>query len=394
MGQLTDAPSAHTTPTRRSVTTPAVASWLVVAAYKAAAALRDGLDSGELVAGAVLVAIAAVVTVVVYGLLVRKALDSPSARPGTVGTMLGGLGVVLIVAFWSGLPVVLGGAALVLGMEARRRRSAGATDGLPAAVAMVVGLLAITGNVASVVLEEAAKATAPLRVEAMEYGYLLPRSIPAGVVTVDFANAGDELHEFALIRLEEGRDAADILAAFESDQEPDWWDGASLPGVPLLSPGRELSLTFSLDAPGTYAFFCPLPTAEFVPHMALGMVGTFEVAGDSDGVPPIADVVITATDDGFDVPSIRAGDVTVELRNAGRRPHEFSLAAYAQGRTAADVEAWFESGQRGPAPVTFVGGIQSIPPGTAVLQRLVLQDRVTYTLEDFTSGFDAAFTAR
>jgi uncharacterized cupredoxin-like copper-binding protein len=381
---------------RTSPTRPALVSWGAVALYKTAELVRGGFDLRGLLATVALVAVAGGVAAVVFGVLVRRALDAPTRTAAARGAALGGLGVVLNAAFWSGLPIVLGSAAILLG--SRERRRAGEADGgrLPV-IAVALGVAAIAGSVALVIWEEEATsnhAGDTVRVDATEFAYVMPEVIAGGAVTFEFVNAGRDLHEFALVRLDDGRGVEDILAAFDTAQEPDWWDAASLPGVPLLSPGHEVRVTASLDSQGTYAFFCPLPTADFTPHMALGMVRTFEVAAARDRPVPAPDVVITATDEGFEVPLIPAGRVTVELRNTGRRPHEFSLTAYHAGMTSAAVEAWFESGQPDPAPASFLGGIQAIAPGTSVFLQLQLQPGVAYTLEDFAAGFEWSFTPR
>jgi hypothetical protein len=64
---------------------------------------------------------------------------------------VGVLGVLSIAAFWSGLPYVLGPAAIVLGLLARAR-----TDGRGAASAAVaLGLLATLGGIGALIIDQA-----------------------------------------------------------------------------------------------------------------------------------------------------------------------------------------------------------------------------------------------
>jgi hypothetical protein len=69
-------------------------------------------------------------------------------RPGVAGVAVGVLAVVSLLAFWSGLPFVLGPAATLLGTLARNReaRSAGGA-------AIALGVLATIGGVAALVAD-------------------------------------------------------------------------------------------------------------------------------------------------------------------------------------------------------------------------------------------------
>jgi hypothetical protein len=106
----------------------------------AAAAFWIGMgahDVGEVVS---MVALCAVVAGGVFGFVLPRAMREESA-PGRALT-LSILGLLLIVpAFWSGLPMVLGAAGALLGY-AGRNASAGAKGSV---TALVVGLLAVAG---------------------------------------------------------------------------------------------------------------------------------------------------------------------------------------------------------------------------------------------------------
>jgi hypothetical protein len=69
-------------------------------------------------------------------------------RPGVAGVAIGALAVASLIAFWSGLPFVLGPAAALLGVLARRRdaRAAGLA-------AIVLGVAATVGGVAGLVAD-------------------------------------------------------------------------------------------------------------------------------------------------------------------------------------------------------------------------------------------------
>ena len=71
-------------------------------------------------------------------------------RPGRAGAIVGVLAVLSIAAFWSGLPYVLGPAALVLGIAGRARPSSAAVS----TVAIVLGALATAGGIAALVFDQ------------------------------------------------------------------------------------------------------------------------------------------------------------------------------------------------------------------------------------------------
>lgn len=97
----------------------------------------------------VVVVVCAVVATGVFGFLLPHALREESA-PGRAMT-LSVLGLLLIVpAFWSGLPMILGAAGALLGY-AGRNAGAGAKGSV---TALVIGLLAVVGYWASYVTDQ------------------------------------------------------------------------------------------------------------------------------------------------------------------------------------------------------------------------------------------------
>jgi hypothetical protein len=73
-----------------------------------------------------------------------------SERPGRAGLVVGILAALSIAAFWSGLPYVLGPAAVALGLLGRGRGETGTGS-----VAVVLGSLATLGAIAAVVVDQA-----------------------------------------------------------------------------------------------------------------------------------------------------------------------------------------------------------------------------------------------
>ena len=227
---------------------------------------------------------------------------------------------------------------------------------------------------------------------ATEYSFTMPDEIKAGLVTFNTANKGGLYHEFALAKLEDGKTVDDVnaLIASGAQETPDWI--TDIGGVPVLSPGHSEKLTRKLD-PGTYVFICFIPGPDGAPHVMHGMVKLFTATGDSQAKVPSADGTIVSTDDAFQVPAIKAGTRTLELKNTGSKPHEFTLISLADGKSIADVQAWFEAGGQGDAPATFLGGQQTVQPGESMWLTLDLQKGQSYTLVESEDLRTADFTA-
>jgi len=227
----------------------------------------------------------------------------------------------------------------------------------------------------------------PVTVDGGEYAYVTPDEIDGGVVSMRFRDTGEELHEFAFGRIDGGHTIDELIRdLFANDGDVPY--ATDIGGVPLLSPGVEITITRRLK-PGTYGLLCFVPNSAGKLHLHLGMKRQLRVVGDSGGQLPEPDAVITATKAGFDVPAIEAGRRTIELRNESGEDREWNLTTYAPGKTSKDVEAWANGGLEGDPPATFYGAMQSIPSGTSVFLTLELERGKTYTLEDLDANIRA-----
>ena len=224
-----------------------------------------------------------------------------------------------------------------------------------------------------------------------EYAYLMPDRIEGGVVTMEFSNTGKELHEYALVRLAPGVALDDVRAELTDGDGDEPAPGlmTDVGGVPMLSPGRTVTVTRKLDE-GTYVLLCFFPAPDGKPHIQHGMLRSFQVAGDSGNELPHPDAVIVAGEKRYEMPQLKAGRQTIELRNSANEEREFQLVGLVPGKTWKDTERWAQSGFRGPAPAIFPGGMQSIPPGTSVFEELDLEEGVEYLLTD-EFGLEARF---
>lgn len=257
-------------------------------------------------------------------------------------------------------------------------------------------LLAACGGGATTDTGDGAAATQPaddtatnvVDVSMTEYAYGMPTEVEGGSITFNFTNAGELPHEAAFGSIEGDRDVNDVLKALEKGQPPSWAD--DLAGVPVLSPGVNAAMTRDLDE-GRYVFFCFLPTPQGAPHFTEGMVHVFDVVGTSDAPAPETDLTITATDEKFEVPEITAGTHTIELVNEASKPREFQIYSLEEDSTVKDIDKWFGSGFKTPAPALFPGGMQSLDPGNSVIMEITFEAGRTYTVKDFESKTSVEF---
>ena len=232
----------------------------------------------------------------------------------------------------------------------------------------------------------------PVTVEGGEYAYVIPDEIDGGVVSMRFRNTGQEPHEFALSRIDEGHTIEEMVQDLLADEDVPY--ATDIGGVPLLSPGEEITITRRLE-PGTYGLLCFFPSPNGEPHVELGMSGELRAVGESSSTLPTADAVITATENGYSVPEIEAGTRTIELRNESGKETSWYLSVPQPGATTMDFEAWIEGGQEGEAPLSFVGAMQSFPSGESNFVTLDFEAGTTYRLEDDPDGLSAVeFTPR
>ena len=71
-------------------------------------------------------------------------------RPARTGLIVGLLAMLSLAAFWSGLPYVLGPAAIVLGLLGRTTSKSGAQG----TIAVVLGVVATIAGLAAIVLDQ------------------------------------------------------------------------------------------------------------------------------------------------------------------------------------------------------------------------------------------------
>ena len=200
-----------------------------------------------------------------------------------------------------------------------------------------------------------------VNVEATDYGFSMPATLPAGPTTFRLVNHGREAHHLMLVRLAPGHSAADYVHALKPGAPPPSW-AAAAGGPNAVDPGgTSLETTVRLDA-GRYAAVCVIPGPDGVPHAMKGMYRDLVVTPAATAVArttPPADTV-TLYDYGFRTSRAPAAGVErVLVRNAGTQAHELAIARLLPGKTAGDVAKWAEK-MAGPPPAHFVGGVSPL----------------------------------
>lgn len=286
---------------------------------------------------------------------------------------------------------------MVVTLQARRTRGAGflgilvlligvlsACAGQPAVTA---GPSAATSTPASVEPSPSASATSPspsasaaateLEIEATDFAFVGPASIPAGVTRIVVNNTGQEEHQAQVARIAEGKTFQDLTAALGQPDPAAALSLLTLAGGPTaVAPGTTSATTSNLG-PGLYAFLCFLQSPDGVPHLAKGQVSALEVTGTAIDAPlPAGDAELTLQDFAFvGVSTLTPGQHTVTVQNTGPQPHEATLVKLNEGITVAQVVQAFTATESpsGPPPWTGAGGIAGISAGSTATMELDLE---------------------
>ena len=201
-------------------------------------------------------------------------------------------------------------------------------------------------------------------VTARDFAFELPASIPAGVTTFNFVNKGAFAHHMTIVRLDQGRTAAEALKtvmAVGRAPRPEWMHPVG--GPQSAEPGTGGNATVLL-VPGNYLVFCEVPGPEPLPHYMKGMAKALTVTGPArGGALPVADVALSLTDYGlvFAKPLTR-GRHTVAITNHGAQGHMVVINRFPKGQGLDEFLAWTQD-PKTHAPGHMMGGITEIPAG-------------------------------
>ena len=137
-------------------------------------------------------------------------------------------------------------------------------------------------SVAPFTAGEASGATAPaadVTVDLVDFNFAIPAEITAGPKVWQISNKGQQWHEMAIVKLNEGATIDDVMAMLQSEEEssgpPPFEDVAFWSPN---SPGETGYVTWDLPA-GEYTVLCFLPdlAGDMSSHAAHGMVANLTV---------------------------------------------------------------------------------------------------------------------
>ena len=130
-----------------------------------------------------------------------------------------------------------------------------------------------------------------------------------------------------------------------------------------VEPGEKGTVVGDLE-PGQYLMVCFVPGHDGVSHIDKKMIVPVEVVPGGEPVAePAAEGEIVLEDYAIDIPEGFDGTGTFAVRNAGPADHELILMRYKHGKELADLVAWSDGGTKGTPPVTYTGGVGTIPRG-------------------------------
>ena len=209
-----------------------------------------------------------------------------------------------------------------------------------------------------------ATATAPnvVVVKTSDYAFSAPDTVRAGLTTLRLVtNAGPEMHQVGLIRLDSAKTPADLFAAMKTPGPMPQW-AVEVAGVNPPAPGQTADATINL-APGNYLLVCFVPSPDGVPHIAKGMSRPLVVTGTAVAASLPGDVEIKLTDYAFGLSApLTAGQHVIRVVNDGQQSHEVMVVRLAPGKTAAQVAAWVEK-MDGPPPGEPLSGVAGLGVG-------------------------------
>ena len=169
-----------------------------------------------------------------------------------------------------------------------------------------------------------------LRLEATDFAFPAPKTIPAGPTRVRLINQGRAWHAALLTRLPEGTSVDTYLAGERAGESfPASATDVGGPGQTAVGDSSEVMVRL---APGRYAVVCWSDN-----HVKAGMIALLVVTGssaDSLMEPARADVDVSLQDFRFvHSAPFRGGHQVLRIRNDGRTPHNMQLYRLEPGRT-------------------------------------------------------------
>ena len=209
-------------------------------------------------------------------------------------------------------------------------------------------------------------AATTVHVTATEFAFDVPEEVTGGVVEMRFTNTGGLPHEFAFARIEEGKTEADVKAVIESGEAPP-------NGLRTCRCAGSVARPIHHRHPDAGAGQLRVPlllpaTGGHAPRQPRDVRVVHDRRRHRVALPE-PDAIITATDDGLQVPTLTSGEQTVEFENGGTKAHEMALVAFEPGKGIKDVDRWFGRRVSGRAACDLPRGDANHPGGRVRVPR-------------------------
>lgn len=230
------------------------------------------------------------------------------------------------------------------------------------AVSLAAGLLAGCGGGKGTEVTKLAVTAADYKFERV------PATVPAGTVELTLKNSSQaEEHQATLIRLNDGVTLDQFQQAAGTSEVDAFKLIQGFGGPSPIGPG-ESGTTTQVLVPGNYLMICFIPSpSDGVPHAQKGMVQPFTVGEGAEAELEEGQATITAQDFSFSIPEGFTGKGTITFQNNGPQQHEVAVYRIAEGKTFADVQAFFSPNPpEGPPPIQSSGGVAALAAGSSV----------------------------
>lgn len=210
---------------------------------------------------------------------------------------------------------------------------------------------------------------------ATDTGLEASSTVPAGLVTLWLSVRGKTRRELVVHRVPAGTTPEAVVRAAVG-RPISWFQRWSFggPGVPSdaggesratieLRPGRYVLVAYEVDAAGR-------PGAKFLWRPLTAVAASALIpARFSD-----PDLTIKLRDSRIEVAGgLRSGQRTIQVENAGGRPHELIVGRLKAGKTVEDVRRWDRDRSDTAPPFTYVGGLTPMSTGMNAQARWVFQ---------------------
>ncbi len=144
-------------------------------------------------------------------------------------------------------------------------------DGMPHVMKGMAHLITVTGPA-----RVSPEPTADMSVKLVDYDFQFSQPLTAGHHMIRVENAGQQVHEMVIVRLESGKKVEDVAAWAAKMAGPP--PGAVHGGVSGIMPGEHMFIEADLT-PGDYGLLCFFPDIhDGKPHLAHGMMKTIKVS--------------------------------------------------------------------------------------------------------------------